>query len=121
MLADITQTAGTVYNQERSNVGKLTDGQWHHVAYVMERSVSQTDTNNWFRLYVDGVRQTKAAAKCTQPLLNNNRFYMGARGTQGIDYFTGKMDDIRITGAALAPSAFLSRRTFYQGTLVTFK
>jgi len=121
LLADITQTAGTVYNQERCNAGKSTDGQWHHVAYVMERSASQTDTNNWFRLYVDGVRQTNQAAKCTQPVLYNNRFYVGARGTQASDYFTGRMDDVRITGAALAPSAFLTRRTFYQGTLVTFK
>lgn len=120
LLADFTQAAG-VYNQEHSSAGLITDDNWHHVAYVMERSASQTDTNNWFRLYVDGVRQINSWALCKQPVLFNNRFYVGARGTQGIDYFTGRMDDVRITGAALAPSAFLTRRTFYQGTMITVK
>lgn len=117
LMSDFTQAAGT-YNQERSNAGQITDAAWHHVAYVMERSVSPTDTNNWFRLYVDGVRQINQWALCKQPVFYNNRFYLGARGTQAIDYFTGRLDDVKITGAALAPSEFMTRRTFYEGTLI---
>jgi hypothetical protein len=121
LLADITQTPNSLYNQAAGSMGGLTDGAWHHVAYVMERSAFPADTNNWFRLYVDGVRQPNVAAKCTQSVLYNNRFYIGARGAQGVDYYSGRLDDVKITGAALPPSAFMTRRTFYEGTTLTIR
>ena len=120
---DITQVGGTLFNQERSSVGLLTDGKWHHVALVMERSAFKTDPANWFRLYVDGIRQLDDSRvfTSTQPVLYNNRFYVGSCGLRDYDYFSGRLDDVKITGAALAPSAFMTRRTFYEGTMLTLR
>ena len=120
---DVTQVYFDLFNQERSRVGLLTDGQWHHVAVVIERSAFPTDPDNWFRLYVDGVRQLDESTvhRTTQPFLSDNRFYLGSCGLRTYDYYSGRLDDVKITGAALSPSEFMTRRTFNEGTTLTIR
>jgi len=81
----------------------LLDGQWHHIAGVMDRDEQE------IRAYVDG-----ALLGTPEPwtlgdvdLDGSQATFIGRRDGSWPNYFKGSIDEVRITAAALAPSAFL--------------
>ncbi len=85
----------------------MDDGTWHHVAYVIDRS--QTGENAT-RLYLDGVQMQNAGGQTgTVPALLNDVLHIGGGSSYvpGNDFFTGYIDDVRISRGALTPDQFL--------------
>jgi len=78
------------------------DGEWHHYALVIDGDAMGADQ---MRFYVDGVRALSGAMASGATALLNGAFRIG--GGYGETAFTGLIDDVRITGNALDPSAFL--------------
>jgi hypothetical protein len=95
---------GTGYHRDRIPYGRLTDGQWHHVAWVHDSTLATID--RW-SLYLDGVQQPQDTTKqnLSLPALCNHTFYIGSRANS-LYKFTGELDDLRITGRALNPVQF---------------
>ena len=94
-------------NIEWSSVGTVNDGQWHHVAIIIDTAKSGTDR---LQLYLDSVRQSKTGGynSATATSLINDYLYIGSRNTSSYKY-VGQLDDIRITGKALNTAEFLKR------------
>ena len=97
------------YNGEQFDKGNICDGQWHHIAVIVnpagEKAVDQV------QLYLDGVRQTKRGAyNNLGSNLSAYRLYIGSRGGTSLP-FKGKIDDVRITEGVLDPSEFLQTRS----------
>lgn len=98
------------YNIQTAAKGLLSDGVWHHVAYVMDRTVSGSD---WTRFYIDGQLAGSTFGgfdKGVGPtLFGRDRLYLGFRAMpNGGARFMGEMDDVRISAAALEPIQFLN-------------
>ena len=94
--------------------GKVNDGMWHHVAYVVNRA--ETTKSKQCRLYVDGVQVAKTGTWTSEPAvvaaLFNDYFVIGG----GTDYsssvfWNGYIDDVRISRGVLAPDEFLKYPT----------
>ena len=103
-----TSAAGS-YNIEATPAGAASDGQWHHVAMVIDSSKAGADR---VQLYFDKVRQTKFAGlsdASVTPFLNAT-FYIGSRANTAAK-FSGQLDDVRITGQALSAGEFLQAPT----------
>ena len=85
------------------------DGQWHHYALVYDPSKTDTDI---VRLYKDGTQQPNDASHISfwRPAIRSDRLFIGSRNDANYK-FTGELDDIRITGRALAPGEFLQSRS----------
>lgn len=75
------------------------DGKWHHVVYV--RDVSQKK----HYLYVDGILKTTSVDTYTG-LTNNALFTIGKNGPDN-QFWTGKIDDIRIYDRTLNSSEII--------------
>lgn len=85
----------------------MDDSMWHHVAYVIDRS--QTGENAT-RLYLDGVQMKNAGGQTgTVPTLLSGVFHIGGGSSysSGNNFFTGYIDDVRISRGALTPDQFL--------------
>ena len=97
------------YNGEQFDNGNICDGQWHHIAVII--NPAGATALDQVQLYLDGVRQTKRGAynnmgSCLRP----HRLYIGSRG--GASYpFKGKIDDVRITEGILSTNEFLQTRS----------
>ena len=109
-----TSTAG--WQLDNSNpVDNWTDGMWHHVAYVIERS--RVNDHYSCRLYIDGVLRnnggTTGGAPFTVPPLFNDFFQIGncLGYVAGKSYFRGYIDDVRISRGVVAPADFLKYPT----------
>ena len=72
------------------------------------------------RIYRDGVRINSSTGNASPANLNSAVLYIGARN--GTDYkFVGELDDIKLTGRALAPSEFMTERSVPPGmTIIVF-
>ena len=84
----------------------MDDSTWHHIAYVIDRT--QTGENAT-RLYLDGVQMQNAGGQTgAVPALLDDVLYIGggARYTTS-EYYTGYIDDVRISRGALTPDQFL--------------
>ncbi|MBQ3288447.1 MAG: laminin G domain-containing protein [Kiritimatiellae bacterium] len=94
--------------------GKVNDGMWHHVAYVVNRA--ETTKSKQCRLYVDGVEVAKTGVWKTEPntiaALFNDYFVIGG-GTDynASDSWNGYIDDVRISRGVLTPDEFLKYPT----------
>ena len=100
---------GNGYNSEYATKGSLSDGAWHHVAYVID--LNAADGTGLTRLYLDGARQYKNSAMMSAlatPFSSDQQLFVGWRGSSGDYNFIGEMDDLRFTGAALTTNEFLS-------------
>jgi len=100
---------GDGYNIEYASKGSLSDGAWHHVAYVID--LNAAGGTELTRLYLDGVRQYKSSSHrsaMATPFASDQQLFVGWRGSSGDLNFIGEMDDLRITGAALTTNEFLS-------------
>ena len=91
------------------------DGAWHHVAYVIDRS--RVNDHYACRLYIDGVLQrnvgTSGGAPYTVPALFNDYFQIGncLGYVVGKSYYSGYIDDVRISRGVVAPADFLKYPT----------
>ena len=86
----------------------VVDGRWHHYALVYDWNETTADI---VRLYRDGVQITTRHSNDTSaPKLRTDTLFIGTRN--GSEYpFVGELDDIKITGRALAPSEFMTKRS----------
>ncbi len=77
----------------------LNDGNWHHVAVVVNRSTKK------ITLFVDGVIQANLTSDFvpTMDLSNNLPFYIGVERT-GVAHFKGNIDEVRVWNRALCIS-----------------
>ena len=85
----------------------MDDSMWHHVAYVVDRS--QTGENAT-RLYLDGVQMKNAGGQTgAVPTLLSGVFHIGGGSgyASGNNFFTGYIDDVRISRGALTHDQFL--------------
>ncbi len=99
---------GDGYNIESAAKGAISDGAWHHVAYVID--LNAVDGAERTRLYLDGVRQSSSSVKSAtaSPFAYDQLLFVGFRANSDAVQFIGEMDDIRITGAALTTNEFLT-------------
>ena len=108
----MAESGSSVWQMEKSTAAnQLQDDSWHHVAYVVDRS--KTDWGS-ARLYVDGVEQTNNYGKDgSVPAFFNDYFMIGggANYASGNNFYTGCIDDVRISRGALTPDQFLKFRT----------
>ena len=96
------------YNGENFDSGDVCDGQWHHIAVIINPA-GETAADK-VQLYLDGVRQTTHVQNNTDSCLKPYRLYIGSRG--GTAYpFKGKIDDVRITEGVLSTSQFMQARS----------
>lgn len=84
----------------------MDDSTWHHIAYVIDRT--QTGENAT-RLYLDGVQMQNAGGQtgAVPALLDDVLYIGGGAGYTTSEYFTGYIDDVRISRGALTPDQFL--------------
>jgi len=111
---------GGRFNIDSTAAGALSDGQWHHVALVYDPSRWGDDH---IRVYLDRVQQGKRDASWnseSETFFLNSVLYIGSRNNAEVRY-AGELDDLRITGAALEPSEFLAKRTYFGGTVFTLR
>ena len=95
------------------------NGQWHHLALVVNPANASADRSI---LYVDGQPQSNVGyytADRDVPFANVP-LYIGSRANSSFK-FIGEIDDVRITGAALAPSQFLTKRSTRSGTWLSIQ
>lgn len=86
-------------------------GAWHHVAYTIDRT---QNGNSATILFVDGIAAWKGEGKTgTMPQLFNDVFYIGGGSAYaaGNNFFTGCIDDVRISRGILTPDQFLKYPT----------
>lgn len=88
--------------------GSICDGQWHHLAVIVNPA-GETAADK-VQLYLDGVRQMQQVQNKTDACLKPHRLYIGSRGGRSFP-FKGKIDDIRITEGILSTSQFLQTRS----------
>ena len=108
---------GTRLNLDITAKNAAADGQWHHVAIVYDGALAGANRST---LYLDGNPQGAYAAWTNDAAtaFRSATLFIGSRNNSALKY-TGELDDIKITGAALAPSAFLKRRSApSKGTVV---
>ena len=86
-----------------SNAANLDDGNWHHVACV----VNGTAQTNNICFYID-YRLDKAFTGTLPNVGTGNSMFFGAKENGGGQFFDGWIDDIRVTRRALAPAEFLT-------------
>ena len=86
----------------------LADGEWHHYALVYDWDSLTADI---VRVYRDGVQVTTHPIVSTSAAkLRAGTLFIGARN--GSEHpFVGQLDDIKITGRALAPAEFMTKRS----------
>ena len=97
------------FNIEEAATGAITDGAWHHIAYVIDLTAASGVELS--RLYLDGIRQTRvdwANSSAATPFASDQSLFLGWRGSTGNYNFIGDVDDVRITGAALSTNDFMS-------------
>ena len=84
----------------------MDDNAWHHIAYVIDRT--QTGENAT-RLYLDGVQMQNSGGQtgAVPALLDDVLYIGGGAGYTTSEYYTGYIDDVRISRGALTPDKFL--------------
>ena len=85
----------------------MDDGMWHHVAYVVNRSNTGSSVAT---LYLDGVPMTNGdSPDGSAPSFLNETFYIGggSKYCENANFYTGYIDDVRISRGALTPDQFL--------------
>ncbi len=84
----------------------ITDGQWHHVAFVVNRS----DGTN--EVYANGEFQhQRSGVPATASFANAANFFLGKEGTNDQWYFNGAVDELRIWSKAMTAEELTSDMT----------
>jgi hypothetical protein len=100
------------FNGEQFDNGNICDGQWHHIALIVNPAGATAADK--VQLYLDGVRQTKHVQNKMDSCLFTYRLYIGSRGGNDMP-FKGMIDDVRITEGVLSKDQFLKTRSEKQG------
>lgn len=96
---------GGPFHEAISPVGSVRDNMWHHIAGVFD----STATGQELRLYIDGVLAAFDDNGGALALGNNRDIEIGrASSAMFPRYYSGFIDEIRISDTALAPSQFLN-------------
>ena len=107
------------YNIDDTPADTVLDGLWHHVALVYDPAQSGDDR---VRFYFDRVQQGKRIeglfVSDADIAFPNDYLFLGSRGDGTTLRFSGELDDVKITGAALPVEAFMQARTSPWGTLI---
>ena len=101
-------SASRRFNGEQFDNGNICDGQWHHIALIVNPSGATAADK--VQLYLDGVRQTKHVQNNMDSCLFTYRLYIGSRGGKSLP-FKGMIDDVRITEGILSTDQFLQARS----------
>jgi len=120
VMGGFCTASGTKLNLDISPRNVVADGRWHHVGIVYD---STKTGDNRSTLYVDGIAQPAYAAwtNDTAAAFRNAMLYVGSRNNTSYTY-TGELDDIKITGAALGPSGFMNRHSgVSKGTILLMR
>ncbi|MDX9868258.1 MAG: LamG-like jellyroll fold domain-containing protein, partial [Kiritimatiellia bacterium] len=105
----------SLYNSDRSANGAVTDGNWHHLAIVID---NRSFRSLRVRLYLDSALQSASEYNDdTYCAFRDDFLYIGSRGDSSLR-LTGQLDDVRITAAALTPDQFLKERSRPKGTIL---
>ena len=104
----MARTAAWGYNGEKFGNDTICDGQWHHLAVIIDPTTNEVE--NSVQLYVDGVRQGNRSINGGIACLSAHRFCIGSRNGTSLP-FKGKIDDVRITEGILSPNEFLKARS----------
>ncbi|MDD5704679.1 MAG: LamG domain-containing protein [Kiritimatiellae bacterium] len=84
------------------------DGRWHHYAMTIDTAGSPTNLAA-IKLYIDGVLRGghffRGSSDGNPVSLINDYLYLGARSS-GAYYFTGYLDEMRISDEILSPDSF---------------
>lgn len=96
-------------NTERffSSAASINDGQWHHIAAVRDAT---DPVAKKLRIYIDGQLSGEIADTTTGSLANSQSLWIGRFNATGRN-FTGEIDCVRITPAALTPAQFIDAKT----------
>jgi hypothetical protein len=81
---------------EAGDIGRLSDGKWHHVALV---APGTTNEGTRFTMYVDGEARANALAGAVEALPDDEFVVLGLRGEQAADKY---VDDVRVYRRALS-------------------
>lgn len=100
------------FNGEQFNKGNICDGQWHHIALIVNPAGATAADK--VQLFLDGVRQTKHVQNKMDSCLYTHRLYIGSRGGKELP-FKGMIDDVRITEGVLSADQFLQARSEKEG------
>lgn len=90
-----------------SSTVAVNDGAWHHISAVRD---SSDPDNKRLRIYINGQAAGDVADTTTQSLANAQALWIG-RFNNGNHLFTGDIDFVRITPAALTPADFVGTYT----------
>ncbi|MEN6308995.1 MAG: LamG domain-containing protein [Anaerohalosphaeraceae bacterium] len=96
--------ATAVWNGYVRSQTKINDGQWHHVAAVLEDD--GTPTVNEIELYIDGLKEVNPSYANTQAVLTSDEgnVFMGARidGLLSRSFYSGLIDEVLIYNRPLS-------------------
>lgn len=102
-IEDTGSLAVGIWGGVASTTATINDGQWHHVATVLNSDGSPSANEIVF--YIDGVPQTSNATN-TQSILTAafQEVMIGAYRNAGVNmtHFNGQLDDVRVYDAALS-------------------
>lgn len=87
-----------------SAVGRVDDGNWHHIAYVYDADLGRNS------LYVDYALKGTSWKIPKSGLDGQDVAWFGRRLNAPLQYFPGWLDEMRITRRALRPYEFLTDR-----------
>ena len=90
-----------------SSAALINDGQWHHIAAVRDAT---NPAAKKLRLYIDSQLSGETTDTTTGSLANSQSLWIGRFNATGRN-FTGDIDLVRITPAALAPTQFVGAKT----------
>lgn len=113
---EVEMGSGGVNRRAKSEKGfwSTTDGQWHHIAVVMDRTQGRVDGT--LQIFIDGVDRTNPDASEVNDLFPIDREIRVCQTASTTETYTGKIDDLRIynrlltadeIAQALRPSAIL--------------
>ena len=104
-----TLATGTKLNLDITPTNAASDGLWHHVAIVYDKTKTVADRS---MLYFDGVAQGTYSTWTNDNLTTfcNGTLFIGSRGNSTTK-FIGELDDVRISNTALATNQFLQVRS----------
>lgn len=97
---------------EESPVRGLGDGAWHHIAFVMRpRILNETCSTLYIdreHVYTHCYKYNFANSFGYTAFPSNQKLFIGSRNNASLK-FKGEIDNIRVSGMALSPWAFLNR------------
>ncbi len=102
-----THTDGTSSGVPGGSKYKINDGNWHHIAFVIDIP------NKKYFLYVDGKLDTERAldpVKASSGVTNTQPLIIGKRSNETMP-FTGELDEMRFYNKALTPEELIADNT----------